>query len=188
MTKNKLIDLENIYKNLLESIGEDINREGLLLTPKRAAKGLLDLTNGYEQKTEDVLNNAVFKSDIREMILVKNIEFYSLCEHHILPFFGKCHIGYMPTGKIIGVSKIPRLINLYAKRLQVQEHLTVQIALALKQLTAARGVGVVIDANHMCMMMRGVEKQNPIMTTTHMLGCFKTKLSVRSEFLSLIKI
>ena len=179
--------MEQHYLDLLKKIGEDINRPGLKATPKRAAEALKYLTKGYALDIEKVLNGAIFPSDTDEMIIVKDIELYSLCEHHLLPFFGKCHIGYLPKGKIIGLSKIARIVDVLARRLQVQENLTKQIAETLMHYTNATGVAVVIEAKHLCMMMRGVEKQNSIMKTSCMLGAFRKEASTRSEFLSLIK-
>ena len=179
--------LEDSYKNLLKDIGEDINREGLKATPKRAAKALECLTRGYRDNLDTVVNGALFKSDSDEMIIVKDIELYSLCEHHLLPFFGKCHVGYLPNGKIIGLSKVARIVDVFARRLQVQENLTKQIAESIMKYTNALGVGVVIEAKHLCMMMRGVEKQNSVMKTSCMLGAFRKEISTRAEFLSLIK-
>lgn len=187
---NKLIeslDTEDQFRKLIESTGEDANREGLLATPKRAAKAFNYITSGYTEDVPKVINNALFKSDNDEMIIVKDIELYSLCEHHLLPFFGKCHVGYLPNGKIIGLSKVARVVNIFARRLQVQENLTKQIAESLLKHIGAKGIGVVIEAKHMCMMMRGVEKQNSIMTTSCMLGDFRTQNSTRAEFLSLIR-
>jgi GTP cyclohydrolase I len=179
--------MEKIYKQLIESIGENIKRPGLKATPKRAAQAFEYLTQGYKHTVDEIINGAVFPSDNDEMIIVKDIELYSLCEHHLLPFFGKCHVGYIPDGKIIGLSKIARIADLFARRLQVQENLTKQIAETLQKCTKARGVAVVIEAQHLCMMMRGVEKQNSIMKTSCMLGSFRKNVSTRSEFLSLIK-
>ena len=178
---------ESLYKKLLESIGEDVNREGLKATPKRAAKALEYLTQGYKHNIEDVINGAIFTSDTDEMIIVKDIEVYSLCEHHLLPFFGKCHVGYLPKGKIIGLSKVARIVDIFARRLQVQENLTRQIAETLMKSVGASGVAVVMEAQHLCMMMRGVEKQNSVMKTSCMLGAFRREISTRSEFLSLIR-
>ena len=180
-------DLEGIYQNLLMKIGEDTRRAGLLETPKRAASAIQYLTKGYSLNVADIINGAIFESDIDEMIVVKDIELYSLCEHHLLPFFGKCHVGYIPKGKIIGLSKVARIVDAFARRLQVQENLTRQIAETLMKYTGAVGVGVIIEAKHLCMMMRGVEKQNSIMNTSCMLGSFRKEVSTRSEFLSLIK-
>ena len=179
--------MEEYYRNLIKSIGEDISREGLKDTPQRAAKAFEYLTKGYKENLDTIVNNAVFISNTDEMIIVKDIELYSLCEHHMLPFFGKCHIGYLPKGKIIGLSKIARIVDVFARRLQVQENLTKQIAETLMKYTDALGVGVVVEAQHLCMMMRGVEKQNSIMKTSCMLGAFRKEISTRSEFLSLIK-
>lgn len=179
--------MENIYKKLLRSIGEDTKREGLRATPQRAAKAFEYLTAGYKKNPQEVINNAIFESDDDEMIIVKDIELFSLCEHHLLPFFGKCHVGYIPNGKIIGLSKVARVVDIFARRLQVQENLTKQVAETIMQSTGARGVGVVIEAKHLCMMMRGVEKQNSTMITSCMLGVFRKEFSTRSEFLSLIQ-
>jgi len=179
--------MEDQYRKLIESTGDNADREGLKATPKRAARAFSYITSGYKEDVPKVINNALFQSDNDEMIIVKNIELYSLCEHHLLPFFGKCHIGYLPDGKIIGLSKVARVVNIFSRRLQVQENLTKQIAEALLKHIGAKGIGVVIEAKHLCMMMRGVEKQNSIMTTSCMLGDFRTQNSTRSEFLSLIK-
>ncbi len=179
--------MENYYKELISQIGEDLNREGLRDTPRRAAEAFRFLTKGYHEDIDKVINNALFESDNDEMIIVKDIELYSLCEHHLLPFFGKCHVGYLPSGKIIGLSKIARIVDVFGRRLQNQENLTKQIAETLMKYTDAKGVGVVIEARHLCMMMRGVEKQNSVMKTSCMLGLFRSKSSTRSEFLSLIK-
>lgn len=178
--------MENFYKDILLKIGEDVDREGLKDTPKRAAEAFKFLTRGYEQNVEEVVNKAIFTSDNDEMIIVKDIEMYSLCEHHLLPFFGKCHVGYLPQGKIIGLSKVSRIVDVFARRLQVQENLTKQIAEAIMEQTGASGVGVVIQAQHLCTMMRGVEKQNSKMITSCMLGNFRSEPSTRAEFLSLI--
>ncbi len=179
--------MDHFFKKLLKEIGEDTNREGLKSTPKRATEAFQYLTKGYREDILKIVNNAVFDSDKDEMIIVKDIELYSLCEHHLLPFFGKCHVGYLPDGKIIGLSKIARIVDVFARRLQVQENLTKQIAETIMQFTEAKGVGVVIEAKHLCMMMRGVEKQNSSMITSCMLGQFRSQISTRSEFLSLIK-
>lgn len=179
--------MEDIYKKLLMSIGEDLNRDGLKATPKRAAKAFDFLTRGYKQDINEVINGAIFESDNDEMIIVKDIEMYSLCEHHLLPFFGKCHVGYIPQGKVMGLSKVARVVDVFARRLQIQENLTKQIADTIMEQTGAIGVGVVIEAQHLCMMMRGVEKQNSVMKTSCMLGVFRSQSSTRSEFLSLIQ-
>ena len=179
--------MEDYYKNLLKHIGEDTNREGLRDTPQRAARAFEYLTKGYKDNLDKIVNSAIFESDNDEMIIVKDIEMYSLCEHHLLPFFGKCHVGYLPNGKILGLSKIARIVDVFARRLQVQENLTKQIAEAIQKYTGARGVGVVLEAKHLCMMMRGVEKQNSVMKTSCMLGAFRREISTRTEFLSLIK-
>jgi len=179
--------LENIYSQLIEEIGEDPNRKGLLDTPKRAAKALKFMTQGYEQDLDSIINGALFESDSDEMVIVQNIELYSLCEHHLLPFIGKCHVAYIPTGKVLGLSKIARVVDLFARRLQIQENLSKQIAECIMQVTDASGVGVIVEAKHLCMMMRGVEKQNSVMTTSVMLGDFRDNTSTRNEFLSLIR-
>ncbi len=179
--------MEKYFLNLIKNIGEDPEREGLRATPSRAAKAFQYLTKGYREDIDKVINKAVFESDDDEMIIVKDIELYSLCEHHLLPFFGKCHVGYIPNGKIIGLSKIARIVDVYARRLQIQENLTKQIAETLMKYTDSKGVAVVIEAQHLCMMMRGVEKQNSLMKTSCMLGVFRREISTRGEFLSLIK-
>lgn len=173
------------YQNLLELVGENPKRNGLLDTPKRAAKALQYLTQGYQQSLSEVVNNAIFDSENNQMVLVKDIELYSMCEHHMLPFVGKCHIAYLPDGKVIGLSKLARITDMYARRLQIQENLTEQIARAVEEVTGARGVGVIIEAKHFCMMMRGVEKQNSVMKTSMMLGLFRTDHRTRTEFLTL---
>ncbi|WP_196137251.1 GTP cyclohydrolase I FolE [Aliikangiella sp. G2MR2-5] len=175
------------YQNILTALGEDINRDGLLDTPKRAAKAMQFLTRGYHQDLDEVVNGAIFESDNDEMVIVKDIELYSLCEHHMLPFIGKCHVAYLPTGKVIGLSKIARIVDMFARRLQIQENMTKQIAEAIMKVTCASGVGVIIEAKHMCMMMRGVEKQNSTMKTSVMLGTFRSKPATRAEFLTLVK-
>ncbi len=179
--------MKDAFAKIIESVGEDLNRDGLLDTPERAAKAFAYLNRGYQQNLDDVVNGALFESDNSEMVLVKDIEMYSLCEHHLLPFIGKCHVAYIPSGKVIGLSKIARIVDMYARRLQIQENLTKQIADSIQQVTGAAGVGVVIEAKHMCMMMRGVEKQNGVMKTSMMLGLFRNNNSTRSEFLSLIR-
>ncbi len=179
--------MNKLYKDLLSKIGEEPDREGLLDTPDRAAKAMDFLTQGYRQKLEDVVNDAVFTVEDNHMIIVKDIELYSLCEHHILPFFGKCHIGYIPEGKVLGVSKLARIVDLFARRLQIQERLTNEVASSIMETIAPEGVGVVIEAQHLCMMMRGVEKQNSCMITSAMLGSFRRDQSTRNEFLQLIR-
>lgn len=178
--------MQDIYHQLLEAIGEDTNRDGLKDTPRRAAEAMKFLTRGYSLDIDQVVNNALFEADTNEMILVKNIELYSMCEHHLLPFIGKCHVAYIPNGKVLGLSKVARIVDLYARRLQIQEQLTKQIADTIQKYTNARGAAVVIEAQHLCMMMRGVQKQNSVMTTSVMLGEFLKNSSTRSEFLSLI--
>jgi GTP cyclohydrolase I len=179
--------MEKYFEHIIEAIGEDKNRDGLKGTPRRASEAFKFLTQGYDQSLEKIVNGALFESDNDEMIIVKDIELYSLCEHHLLPFIGKCHVAYIPTGKIIGLSKIARIVDMFGRRLQVQEKLTKQIAETLLQITDARGVGVIIEAKHLCMMMRGVEKQNSVMTTSVMLGSFREDTRTRAEFLSLVK-
>ena len=181
---NKLAEL---YEGIIRDIGEEPSREGLQKTPERAAKAMQYLTRGYTQSAEEVVNNAIFESENNQMILVKDIELYSLCEHHLLPFIGKCHVAYIPTGKVIGLSKIARIVDMFARRLQIQENLTKQIADTLMTAIAPAGVGVIIEAKHLCMMMRGVEKQNSMMTTSMMLGTFRDHDRTRSEFLRLVR-
>ncbi len=179
--------MQEHFARIIESVGEDLNREGLRDTPMRAAKAFQFLNNGYDKTLDEVLNDAIFSADTEDMVIVKEIELYSLCEHHLLPFIGKCHVGYLPSGKVIGLSKIARLVDMYARRLQIQEKLTRQIADAIETAIDARGVAVVIEAKHLCMMMRGVEKQNSVMTTSAMKGIFREELSTRSEFLNLLR-
>jgi len=174
------------YSEILTAIGEDTERPGLVDTPERAAKAMEFLTRGYQQDIDEVVNGALFPSDSDEMIVVKDIELYSMCEHHMLPFIGKAHVAYIPTGNVLGLSKIARIVDMYARRLQIQEQLTVQIAKSIQEITNAAGVGVIIEAKHMCMMMRGVEKQNSSMKTSSMQGCFRSSQATRHEFLSLI--
>ena len=183
----KLASMENSFLELLQAIGEDPQREGLLKTPSRAARAFEFLTNGYRQSLDDVVNGAIFESDTSEIILVKDIELYSMCEHHLLPFIGRAHVAYIPQGKVIGLSKVARLVDVFARRLQIQENLTTQIADALMKTLHPAGVGVVVEAKHLCMMMRGVEKQNSSMTTSCLLGSFKEDARTRSEFFSLLK-
>jgi GTP cyclohydrolase I len=182
-----LPNLESQVRAMLTALGEDPDREGLLSTPGRTARALSYLTRGYEERLEDIVNDALFTSANDEMVILKDIELFSLCEHHMLPFFGRAHIGYLPDGKVIGVSKLARIVDLFAHRLQIQEQLTQEIAQAVKSVTEARGVGVIIEARHLCMMMRGVQKQNSIMKTSMMLGLFRSNASTRSEFLSALQ-
>jgi GTP cyclohydrolase I len=179
--------LEEVYRNLLEAIGEDPERQGLQRTPIRAARALEFLTQGYRQNLDEIVNEAIFDSDASEIILVKDIELYSLCEHHMLPFIGRAHVAYIPNGKVIGLSKVARIVDVFARRLQIQENLTTQIAESLMDALHPSGVAVVVEAKHLCMMMRGVEKQNSIMKTSCLLGSFKDDARTRSEFLSLLK-
>ncbi len=179
--------MDQLYRKIIESIGEDPGREGLLKTPYRATKAIEFMTQGYKKNVNDIVNGAIFSSDTDEMVIVKNIELYSLCEHHLLPFFGRAHVGYIPKGKIIGLSKIARIVDMYARRLQVQENLTKEIAQTLMDVVSALGVGVVIEAQHLCLMMRGVEKQNSVMKTSCLLGTFRQNEATRKEFLSLIQ-
>ena len=178
--------MEQLFSQIIQEIGEDVTREGLVDTPKRAAAAFRFINNGYTRSLDDVLNNAIFEADTEDMVIVKDIELYSLCEHHLLPFIGKCHVAFLPKGKVIGLSKVARIVDIYARRLQIQERLTNQIATALQTAIDPVGVAVVIEAKHLCMMMRGVEKQNSVMTTSSMLGLFRKQISTRSEFLNLI--
>mgnify|MGYP005648075991 FL=1 len=175
------------FKKIIESIGEDTSRPGLVDTPKRASKAFSFLTKGYEEDLDAVINNALFASESREMVVVKDIELYSMCEHHLLPFIGKCHVAYIPNGKVLGLSKVARIVDMFARRLQIQENLVNQVAQTIEKVTDASGVAVIVEAKHMCMMMRGVEKQNSSMKTSAMLGCFRDQQATRNEFLSLIK-
>ena len=179
--------MQDIIRQLLAELGEDPSREGLLDTPKRVEKSLRFLTSGYAADVDAVLNNALFTVDYNEMVIVKDIDFYSLCEHHLLPFFGKCHVAYIPQGRVVGLSKIPRLVDIFARRLQVQERLTNQIAETLREKIHPLGVAVVMEATHLCMSMRGVEKQNSVAVTSAMLGVFRDDARTRMEFLDLIK-
>ncbi len=178
--------MEDAFAKIIEGCGEDLSRDGLRDTPKRAAAAMQFLTRGYQQTVEELVNGALFHSDSNEMVVVQDIELYSLCEHHMLPFIGKCHVAYIPTGQVLGLSKLARLVDMYARRLQIQEQLTSQIAETVMDVTQAEGVGVIIEAQHMCMMMRGVEKQNSLMKTSAMLGTFRSNQPTRSEFLSLL--
>ncbi|OUS35936.1 GTP cyclohydrolase I FolE ['Osedax' symbiont bacterium Rs2_46_30_T18] len=178
--------MEKAFAKIIDSIGEDLNRDGLRDTPARAAKAMSYLTRGYTQSLDQVVNNALFDSDNSEMVVVTNIEFYSLCEHHMLPFIGQAHVAYIPQGKVIGLSKIARIVDMFARRLQIQENMSKEIAEAIMQVTNAEGVGVVIEAEHMCMKMRGVEKQNSVMKTSMLLGSFRERAATRAEFFSLV--
>ena len=179
--------LEEAYRNLLEAIGEDPDRQGLRRTPVRAARALEFMTQGYRQNLDEIINDAIFDSEASEIILVKDIELYSMCEHHLLPFIGRAHVAYIPNGKVIGLSKVARVVDVFARRLQIQENLTTEIAQSLMDCLEPNGVAVVVEAKHLCMMMRGVEKQNSIMKTSCLLGSFKEDARTRSEFLSLLK-
>jgi GTP cyclohydrolase I len=179
--------IASAYRQLLENVGEDSDREGLRRTPDRAARAFEFLTQGYRQDLEEIINDAVFASDASEIILVKDIELYSLCEHHLLPFIGRAHVAYIPNGKVIGLSKVARIVDVFARRLQIQENLTTQIAESLMRCLEPSGVAVVVEAKHLCMMMRGVEKQNSVMKTSCLLGTFKEDARTRSEFLSLLR-
>jgi len=180
--------MQDLIRQLLAELGEDPTREGLVNTPKRVEKALKFLTGGYDANVQNVLNGALFTVDYSEMVIVKDIDFYSLCEHHLLPFFGKCHVAYIPTTKVIGLSKIPRLVDVFSRRLQVQERLTNQIADTIKDAVNPMGVAVVMEATHLCMSMRGVEKQNSFCVTSAMLGIFRDNARTRMEFLELIKL
>ena len=181
-------ELEGLFTKILESLGEDPSRQGLVKTPHRAAKAMEFLTSGYHQSVDEILNGAIFDEDYDEMVIVKEIEFYSLCEHHILPFWGKCHVGYLPRKRIVGLSKIPRIVDMFSRRLQVQERLTREIAESLETALDPRGVAVVMEGRHLCMMARGVEKQAPVMTTNVMRGTFREDSSTRAEFLRCIQV
>jgi len=180
--------MEAHWRSIIEHIGEDPSRPGLLDTPKRAATAFEFLTQGYSQALSDVVNDALFPSDSSEMVLVQDIELYSLCEHHLLPFVGRCHVAYLPEGQVLGLSKVARIVDMFARRLQIQEQLTVQIAESIREVTGAQGVGVIIEAEHMCMMMRGVEKQNSVTKTSAMLGTFRSDARTREEFLALLQL
>jgi len=180
------VSTKDLYREMLVRLGEDPSRDGLLRTPDRMEKAMAFLTKGYRMDVTEVLHDALFDVDYDEMVIVKDIEFYSMCEHHLLPFFGKAHVAYVPNGKVIGLSKIPRLVDVFSRRLQVQERLTREIADAIQEAISPQGVGVVIEARHLCMMMRGIEKQNSSTVTSAMVGCFQHK-ETRSEFLSLVR-
>ena len=179
--------MKKSFAEIIQVIGEDLSRDGLRDTPERAAKAMQFLTQGYGQTLEQVVNGAIFDSDSEDMVIVRDIELYSLCEHHMLPFIGKCHVAYLPRGKVIGLSKIARIVDMYARRLQIQESLTQQIATAVLEVTSGLGVGVIVESQHMCMMMRGVQKQNSSMTTSAMLGRFRSDINTRNEFLQLVR-
>jgi GTP cyclohydrolase I len=186
MTTDNNKNITKLIEKLLQEVGEDPTREGLLKTPARVAKSWAYFSRGYNQDLDDVVNNAIFHETSKDMIVVRDVEFFSQCEHHLLPFFGKAHVGYIPNGKVIGLSKIPRIIDMYARRLQVQERLTHQIANAIKEVLKPNGVAVVMEGRHMCMQMRGVEKQNSLATTSTMLGRFRESVRTRNEFMYLI--
>jgi len=185
--KNERETVEEHYKAIIQAVGEDPDREGLLRTPHRAAKAMQFLTQGYTQNLDALINEAVFTSSNNEMVIVRDIELYSLCEHHLLPFLGRAHVAYLPNGKVLGLSKIPRIVDMFARRLQIQERLTQQIGNCIQEVTDAKGVAVVVEAKHLCAMMRGVEKQNSSMTTSMMLGRFRDDPRTRQEFLTLIR-
>lgn len=178
--------LQEHYREILKEIGEDPNREGLLRTPYRAQEAMKFLTRGYHQNLTELLNNAVFEEEYDDMIIVRDIEFYSLCEHHMIPFYGRAHVGYIPNGKIVGISKVARIVDMFARRLQVQERLTIEVAQAVQEALNPRGVAVVTEAKHMCMLMRGVEKQNSSVMASHVLGAFREDRATRGEFMQLI--
>jgi GTP cyclohydrolase IA len=186
MAEPDLGRIEPLVRQLLVELGEDPEREGLAKTPERVARALAFLTHGYRDELKTVINDALFTQDTSSMVIVKDIEVYSLCEHHLLPFFGRCHIGYIPNGRVFGVSKLARLVDMYARRLQLQERLTEQISRGVMESIDAKGVGVMIEAKHLCMMMRGVEKQNSVMVTSSVLGVFREHLATRDEFLTLV--
>lgn len=183
---DKLDLLAERYREIIAGVGENVERDGLRDTPLRAAKAMQFLTHGYSADLDSIVNGAVFDSSTDEMVVVQDIELYSLCEHHLLPFIGKCHIAYLPNGQVLGLSKFARIVDMFARRLQIQENLTREIAEAIQRVTGSRGVAVVIEAKHMCMMMRGVEKQNSVMSTSVMLGTFRESQATRQEFLTLI--
>lgn len=179
--------MQELYKDLLTALGEDPTREGLKDTPERAANAMRYLTKGYHENVDEIINGALFESQMSELVVVKDIEMYSMCEHHLLPFLGKCHVGYLPNGKVIGLSKIARIVDLFARRLQIQERMTAEIAHCIQNITGAHGVAVVIEAKHLCMMMRGVEKQNSLMSTSVLLGDIRNNPATRQEFMQLIR-
>jgi len=188
VNKNNLTELEKLTKKLLEELGEDSNREGLLKTPRRVAKSWKFLTKGYDTKIDEIINGAIFHEKYDEMVTINNIDFYSICEHHLIPFFGKAHVAYIPNGKVVGLSKVPRIVDVFARRLQLQERMTQQIANTLNDTLSPKGVAVVLEAQHMCMQMRGVEKQNSHATTSFMTGLFREDERTRKEFLDIISI
>lgn len=179
--------MQQAFETIIQELGEDLTREGLRDTPARAAKALRYLTKGYQESLDTIINGALFESDMNEMVIVKNIEMYSLCEHHLLPFLGTCHVGYLPNGQVLGLSKVARIVDYFSRRLQIQERLTAEIAHCIESITGAKGVAVVMEAKHMCMMMRGVEKQNSVLATSVMLGDMRDNPSSRLEFLNLIR-
>ena len=181
------MDFQKNIRDIIVELGEDPEREGLIKTPERVERSLRFLTRGYHQNLDEVVNGALFEAESDDMVIVRNIEFFSMCEHHLLPFFGRCHVGYIPRGKIIGVSKVARIVDMFSRRLQVQERLTREISSALEEILWAEGVGVVMEARHLCMQMRGVEKQNSVMTTSSMRGSFRRELATRNEFTRLIR-
>ena len=185
-TTTQRVTLSSAAEDILRLIGEDPSREGLIKTPRRFEESIKYLTQGYQKNVKDVMNNAVFEETYDEMVLIREIDVFSLCEHHLLPFYGKCHVGYIPNGKIIGLSKVPRLVDMFARRLQVQERLTKQIAECLMEYLEPRGVGVIVEATHLCMSMRGVEKQNAVCSTSSMLGSFRSDRRTRMEFMNLV--
>lgn len=178
--------MKELYEQIISHLGEDLSRPGLKDTPERAAKAMEFLTKGYHQKLDDVINGALFPCESNDLVIVKDIELYSMCEHHMLPFFGKVHVGYIPNGQVLGLSKIARIVDMYSRRLQIQEKLSSEIAETIAQVTGAKGVAVIIEAKHLCMMMRGVEKQNSSMKSSAMLGVFRDNAATRAEFLSLL--
>ena len=188
MSDKKIKNIEVLTKSLLKEIGEDTDREGLVKTPHRVAKAWSELSKGYSQNIEELINNAIFKENYDQMVVVKDVEFYSMCEHHLLPFFGHAHIAYIPDGKIIGLSKIPRMVDMFARRLQVQERMTQEIAATLNDSLSPKGVAIIIEAQHMCMQMRGVQKRKSYMSTSSMLGIFRSDNKTRKEFLDIIQL
>jgi len=188
MTDNSLKSIEEITKKLLKNIGEDPEREGLLKTPHRVAKSWKFLVQGYEQNLENIVNNAIFEEDYDEMVTIKDVDFYSLCEHHLIPFFGKAHIAYIPDGKVLGLSKVPRIVEMYGRRLQLQERMTQQISEAIGNAINPKGVAVVLEGEHMCMQMRGVQKRNSYATTSYMTGLFRKDARTRKEFMDIIAL